>query len=149
MKARDTMAGRVTVCILALVCVVITLTVLRHLTSLFEPSIGEIAVFTPKRIGSDVPPQSVQVTLANEWGQPTSAHCILASEVMVNPGGSLVIEVRRGEPHGAYVVHWIGGNTSHGASNCGNDVSVVIDKQDLTVLVNAATGGFGLGLRGE
>jgi hypothetical protein len=115
---------------------------------MFEPSIGEIAVFTPRSPGSDVlPPQTVQATVANAWGQPTSAHCMLASEVMANPGGSLIIEVRRGDPDDAYVVHWAGGMTSPGASNCGNDAEIVVAKQDLMVIVNAATGGFGLGLR--
>jgi hypothetical protein len=146
-KVHDTVVGKViSICLIVSVCMVVMLTVLRRLTSLFEPSIGEIAVFTPKRIGSDVPRQAVQVAVANEQGQPTGAHCILASEVMTSPGGSLIIEVRRGEPHGAYVVHWAGGMTSHGASDCGDDVTVVVAKQDLMVLVNTAAGGFGLGL---
>jgi hypothetical protein len=131
-------------CVLALVWVALMWAILGRIASLFEPSIGEIAVFNPNRLASDGLQRTVQVAVANQWGEPISnARCVLSSEVMATPGGSLIIEVRQGGADPAYMVHWAGGMTSGGVSNCGSDVNIVVAKQDLMQLVGA-TGGFGL-----
>ena len=149
MRAQHGLPGRPTVGtligfgLLTVVSVTLMFTVLvRRIVSPFEPSIGEMAVFNPSRQGNEILQlHAVQVAVANLQGEPLSGvRCMLAPEVMAKFGGSLIIEVRRGGADPAYVVHWAGGMTSAGTSNCGNDVDVVVTKPDLMELVGP--GGF-------
>jgi hypothetical protein len=136
-------------CVLAVVGVAVMVTILARMMPMFAPSVGQIAEFSPQRLVSGIPPSTVQVARTNNWGEPTgTARCVLATEVMGNSGGSLIIEAQRGGSDRSYVVHWAGGMTSRGASDCGNDVAIVLNKQDLIELVGSM-GGFGLRPAGQ
>ncbi len=125
MRAQHGLSGRPTVGtligfgLLTVVSVTLMFTVLVRIVSSFEPSIGEMAVFSPSRQDNEILQRTVQVAVANLQGEPLSGvRCMLAPDVMAKFGGSLIIEVRRGGADPAYVVHWPGGMTSAGTSNC-------------------------------
>ena len=97
------------------------------------PAVGDILVF---RHGT---------TLAGDWeftatkAGATVATCSLRPAVMAASGGSLVVEQRFQDPR-SYSVHWAGGPTSDGATNCGDNAELVVPGADLQLLANAVGG---------
>ena len=61
-------------------------------------------------------------------------------------GGSLVIEARRLTRPPVYRVHWAGGPTDMGSTDCGTITDIMLERTDLMRLANVA-GGFSSGLR--
>jgi len=63
---------------------------------------------------------------------------------MLNPGtmaksrGSVVVEARRLSRPPVYRVHWAGGPTSRGATDCGTSADLVLSRSDLMRLANVA-----------
>jgi hypothetical protein len=65
--------------------------------------------------------------------------CVLTPAVMAADGGSLVVEQRFNDPH-IYHVHWAGGRTSDGATDCGRSADLVVNSAELQLLSNAVGG---------
>jgi hypothetical protein len=115
------------------------------------PALGGIVVFQPGTAASER--WSVAVDIAQPAGdRPTAntgVHCALSPNVMGIGGGSLVIEARRMSRPPVFRVHWAGGHTANGSSDCGTAADVVIERTELMRLANAAGGlNGGLGLIG-
>lgn len=128
--------------VLTLVSFTLLLAILVRIVPSFEPSVGEMAVFSVQQLTNGIQTRTAQVAVTNRWGDPISdARCVLASEVM-DTAGSLVVETRLVGTDPTYVVHWVGGPTSGGTSDCGSDVDVLVAKEDLIGLL--APGGFGV-----
>jgi hypothetical protein len=140
-QATPTVGTVLTFVAMALVCVAIVIGMCIRLADRLEPTVGDIADFSPKYANQDVLPISVT---AEEAGRT----CVLASDVMVRGGGSLVIVARQPSDDGSYVVHWAGSHTSLGAADCGNSADLAVSKHDLLGLAGAA-GGFGIHLDGS
>jgi len=95
------------------------------------PNVGDILVF---KKGARMP---------SDWDfTATNADamaCTLRPDVMATTGGSLVVEQRLDDA-GAYRVHWAGGPTSDGVTNCGSSVDVTMSREELQLLSNAVGG---------
>ena len=95
------------------------------------PGVGDILVF---QHGARMPDDWDFTATKND-----AIACTLKPEVMASRGGSLVVEQRLDDA-GAYRVHWAGGPTSDGVTNCGSSVDVVIGRMELQLLSNAVGG---------
>jgi hypothetical protein len=126
---------------MTLVCMAIVVGACLRLADRLEPTVGDIADFSPQHPNQDVLP--VNVTAADGHGT-----CVLASDVMVRGGGSFVIVARRPAGDGSYLIHWEGSHTSTGVADCGSSADLVVSKRDLLGLAGAA-GGFGIHLDGS
>jgi hypothetical protein len=95
------------------------------------PGIGDILVFKP---GARMP---------DDWdftaNRNNALACKLSPSVMAKVGGSLVVEQRLDDAR-AYRVHWAGGATSDGVTNCGSEADLVLERTDLQLLSNAVGG---------
>jgi len=95
------------------------------------PNVGDILVF---KKGARMP---------SDWDfTATNADamaCTLRPDVMATAGGSLVVEQRL-DNASAYRVHWAGGPTSDGVTNCGSSVDVTMSREELQLLSNAVGG---------
>lgn len=95
------------------------------------PNVGDILVF---KQGARMP---------NDWDfTATNADaiaCTLTPNVMASVGGSLVVEQRLDDAH-AYRVHWAGGPTSQGVTNCGTSADLTMSRAELQLLSNAVGG---------
>ena len=109
-------------------------------TAFAPPRVGDIVLFKPGARVAD----SFTVT-AHRPGTSGSS-CTLDPAVMVQGGGSLVVESRSVAAHD-YQVHWAGSRTAKGGHNCGQSADLVLRQADLQSLVNAM-GGRGLAGRG-
>lgn len=109
-------------------------------TAFAPPRVGDIVLFKPGARVAD----SFTIT-AHQVGAPASA-CTLDPAVMVQGGGSLVVESRSVPAHD-YQVHWAGSRTAKDGHNCGQSADLVLRQADLQSLVNAM-GGRGLAGRG-
>lgn len=104
------------------------------------PRVGDVIMFRPGT------PVDMTVNFeAHRTG--TGAGCVLDPDVMVNGGGSLVVEARS-RLQSAYQVHWAGGRTADGTSDCGRSADLMVNKSDLLKLVNVM-GGRGIAGRGD
>lgn len=97
------------------------------------PKVGDILVF---RHGARMP-LDWDFTVASA-GVP-DATCKLTPGVMASDGGSLVVEQRFEEPR-SFQVHWAGGHTSMGNTDCGDNAVLVVPAEDLQLLSNAVGG---------
>jgi hypothetical protein len=95
------------------------------------PGVGDILVF---KQGARMP-DDWQFTANNN----DALACTLDPSVMAKAGGSLVVEERLDDSR-AYRVHWAGGATSGHVTNCGSDVDLVLQREDLQLLSNAVGG---------
>jgi hypothetical protein len=137
-RGDPTIGTMIALSVLTLVSFAVVLAILVRIVPSFEPSVGEMAVFSVKQLAGGIQTRTAQVAVANRWGDPISdAHCALASEVMDAAGGSLVVETRLVGADPTYVVHWVGGPTSGGTSDCGSDVDVLVAKEDLIGLLGS------------
>jgi hypothetical protein len=110
-----------------------------------EPRIGDIVVFVGKQQLVGAPQADIRAFVAERHESPNRQRtCILHPQAMVADGGSLVIEAM--DPDGTlpYRVHWAGGPTAFGRSNCGDDADLLLSSTDIAALAIAA-GGFGVG----
>jgi hypothetical protein len=135
-ETTPTAATVLTFIAMTLVCMALVVAMCLRLAERLEPTVGDIADFSARHADQDVPP--VKVT-ANEAGRT----CVLASDVMVRGGGSLMIVARQPASDGSYLIHWAGSHTSNGASDCGSSADLLVSKRDLLGLTGIA-GGFGL-----
>jgi hypothetical protein len=115
----------------------------------FGPSIGAIVVFKPDVAG--IERWSVNVAIAEPtlsvWSGETGARrCSLSPNVMAAHGGSFAVEARRLSSPPTYRVHWAGGHTDIGTSDCGTSADLVLERVELMRLANVA-GGLSSGLR--
>lgn len=95
------------------------------------PKLGDILVF---KQGARMPSDwDVTVTTSQAVG------CVLTPAVMALDGGSLVVEQRFDNAH-IYHVHWAGGRTSDGATDCGHSADLVVSREELQLLSNAVGG---------
>jgi hypothetical protein len=95
------------------------------------PGVGDILVF---KQGAQMP-SDWDFTATNT----AAIACTLKPEVMTSRGGSLVVEQRLDDSN-AYRVHWAGGPTSDGVTNCGSSADLVIGRMELQLLSNAVGG---------
>lgn len=95
------------------------------------PRVGDILVF--KR----------GATMPTDWTFTVNATsgvaCILAPSAMVSEGGSLVVEQRLDSAK-MYRVHWAGGHTSDGVTDCGQSADLVLHREEVQLLSNAVGG---------
>ena len=96
------------------------------------PKVGDILVFRP---GARLP-NDWDFTVTRRGAQDT---CSLRPEVMASRGGSLVVEERITKPH-SFLVHWAGGPTSTGTTDCGTSADLVVSGSELQLLSNAVGG---------
>jgi hypothetical protein len=103
-----------------------------------SPTVGDIIVFGPGGHAevTAADPVVAQVATGNAPAQPGRI-CLLQTRTMLADGGSMVVEATEG-PSSGYLVHWAGGLTSPGATDCGRDASLFIGKTDLRALAAAA-----------
>lgn len=97
------------------------------------PKVGDILVF---RHGARVP-TDWEFAVASPGSN--TATCSLRPDVMVSRGGSLVVEERFTKPR-SFLVHWAGGPTSTGSTDCGSSADLLVPGTDLQLLSNAAGG---------
>jgi hypothetical protein len=98
------------------------------------PKVGDILVFRP----------GLQVSAdwdfaATTMGSDLPVSCTLKPVIMASGGGSLVVEERLDHPR-AFRVHWAGGHTTSGASDCGTTADLTVSGPDLQLLTNAVGG---------
>jgi hypothetical protein len=95
------------------------------------PNVGDILVF---KKGARMP---------SDWdftaNNADAMACTLRPDVMATAGGSLVVEQRL-DNASAYRVHWAGGPTSEGVTNCGGSVDLTMSREELQLLSNAVGG---------
>ena len=97
------------------------------------PKVGDILVFRP---GARMP---ADWAFAATRAAPETTTCTLRPDVMAGHGGSLVVEERFTKPR-SFLVHWAGGSTSLGSTDCGVSAELVLPSADLQLLSNAAGG---------
>jgi len=123
---------------MTLACMAVVIAMCLRLADQLEPTVGDIADFSPRSANQDL--LAVDVT-----AQEANRTCVLASDVMVHDGGSFVIVARPPVADGSYLIHWVGSRTSSGAADCGTSADLLVSKRDLLSLAGAA-GGFGVHL---
>ena len=97
----------------------------------FLPSVGDIVAFDHTKRAS--PGSEARITV-RPAGAASAAACVLDVRTMWQGGGSLVIEAMRFRPSISYRVHWAGGPTSEGPTNCGSVAELLLDQSDLVTL---------------
>jgi hypothetical protein len=126
---------------MTLVCMGVVIGLCLRLAEQLEPTVGDIADFS-------LPHASEDVLAVNVTAKQAGRTCVLASDVMVRDGGSLVIVARQPSGDGSYVIHWAGSHTSSGASDCGSSADLLVSRRDLLGLAGTV-GGFGVHLGGS
>ncbi|HET6234988.1 MAG TPA: hypothetical protein VFE41_08490 [Acetobacteraceae bacterium] len=108
-----------------------------RLQEALRPRNGDIIAFDPTR-----PPRAGELAFTvGSLGRPNATSCVLDARVMQRSGGSLVIEATWLTPTLHYRVHWIGGPTSSGTTDCGGTADLRLDPSQVVTLAVAA-GGF-------
>jgi hypothetical protein len=114
----------------------------------FGPKVGSIIVLRPNL--SPAERWSVSATIADPTrpgvADVGSRRCLLSPSVMAARGGSIVVEARQLTRPPTYRVHWAGGHTDHGDSDCGARADLLLERAELMRLANVA-GGFSTGMR--
>jgi hypothetical protein len=101
------------------------------------PHVGDIVVF---RAGTKpVTAPDARLIVRRVDGRP----CVLDIPVLLQRGGSLVIERHDPAPDRVYRAHWSGARTADSFGDCGAAADVVLTRTDLGMLAVAA-GGFGV-----
>jgi hypothetical protein len=104
------------------------------------PKVGDILVF---KHGARMP---------DDWDftvtTSSAVACVLTPAAMASEGGSLVVEGRLDNGR-IYHVHWAGGRTSNGPTDCGRNTDLVMNREEVQLLSNAVGGpGVELGVFG-
>lgn len=122
----------------ALLCV-FTISASSLVARALTPALGDIVRFAPSGAG---PAAAARIVLAEIVGSvpggPSHGLCVLSSREMDQNGGSLVVEARMIAAH-AYKVHWAGGATSLGSTNCGRSAELLLNAKDLSALIWASS----------
>jgi hypothetical protein len=126
---------------LALACMVGTIGLLHQVAEL-GPKMGDIVTFDPL----DPMSRDMKAQISASPVEQPGRTCLLDVRTMHAAGGSLIIEARMPRPQQGFRVHWAGGGSSEGASNCGGSADLVVDQQDIEILA-MAVGGFGASAR--
>ena len=120
-----------------LVGLIMTITIvgMLHLVDALGPRIGDILSFDQAiKIASDAETRIAVIPV----GDPGAVRCILDVRSMLASGGSLAIEATWPKPHPSYLVHWAGGRTSAGLTDCGTSAEFWLSPADLVRLKLAA-----------
>jgi hypothetical protein len=124
---------------LGLACMVATIGLLQHVGEL-GPKVGDIVSFEPQESF----PRDMRARVdATPVSARTGGTCVLDVRTMHANGGSLVIESRQPGATPGFRVHWAGGRSSDGGTNCGVSADLLLGQDDIEVLAMAA-GGFGV-----
>ena len=95
------------------------------------PNVGDILVFRP---GARMP---------TDWSftvnKTSGMACVLTPPAMASEGGSLVVEQRL-DGSQTYRVHWAGGRTSDGVTDCGRSADLMLQREEVQLLANAVGG---------
>lgn len=112
-----------------------------------EPTLGDIVSFADVLAAPGaIDPDGEVVVAASRADGPVGDTCTLDSAVMEKSGGSLFVEAEGPSPR-IFRVHWAGGATSQGASDCGRSSELLLSANQLGRLAESV-GGFGIpGLR--
>jgi hypothetical protein len=107
------------------------------------PPVGAIIVFRPDPAAAER--WTLNATMAGPAsagvsGRGATGHCVLNPRIMASHGGSLIIEARLLSRPPEYRVHWGGGHTDTGSSDCGIAADLVLVRTDLMRLANVAGG---------
>ena len=122
---------------IALLCL-FTISASSLVAKALTPSLGDIVRFAPSGVGPATAQRIVPAEIvASVPGGPVHGLCVLSSGEMDKSGGSLVVEARMTAAH-AYVVHWAGGATSVGSTNCGRSAELLVSAKDLSALIWAS-----------
>lgn len=108
-----------------------------RLAEALRPRNGDIIAFAPVR-GDPVAAQPNVV--AQRAGRSPAAFCILDPRVMLQSGGSLIVEAASFTGGRGYRVHWAGGRTSAANTDCGQSAELQLTLGDVTALTLAADG---------
>ena len=108
-----------------------------------SPRVGDLLIFKP---GTRVADMDTVVARRSGATGP-QATCVLNPEVMVNGGGSIVVEARSVTGQ-AYNLHWAGAQTAAAPHDCGRSAELIVSTADLRLLVTTM-GGRGLAGRGH
>ena len=109
---------------------------LRLLESL-GPRIGDIIAFDRSR--REPTDMQARITVTPTSGL-SATPCILDVRVMWAAGGSLVIEALQLQPSPSFRVHWAGGRTSEGVTDCGTTADFRLSRSEIVTLTFAAGG---------
>jgi hypothetical protein len=124
---------------IALACMVGTIGLLHQVGEL-GPKVGDIVSFDPvESMSRDMKAQVAATPVDNRRG----GSCVLDVKTMHANGGSLIIEARQPQTQPSFRVHWSGGASSTGGTNCGSSTDLLLNQDDIEVLAMAA-GGFGV-----
>jgi hypothetical protein len=104
-----------------------------------RPSLGDIICFSNVSIDR----QSPLVLSAVRSGAADRRTCALDTGVMAASNGSLFVEARSSGVVRGFRVHWAGGPTSTGESDCGPNSELMLNAHQLEELA-ATAGGFGV-----
>jgi hypothetical protein len=101
------------------------------------PKVGDMVAYNGERDVSSDPGMRLDVTRAD------GKACVVDLATLRRGKGSLVVEERHPAPGRSYRVHWSGGPTSAGETNCGDGVDLTLKNDSLAAMAMAA-GGYGL-----
>ncbi len=106
-----------------------------------RPKVGDMVVFHPTSQEQDAWKIEVPMYRPSPNGQTM---CTMDPAVIVQQGGSLVVEARDdATPAAQYRLHWAGAHTAQGTGDCAGSADLAVSRVDLQKLANAA-GGFGV-----
>jgi hypothetical protein len=106
-----------------------------------RPKVGDMVVFHPTSQEQDAWKIDVPMYRPGPNGQTM---CTMDPAVIVQQGGSLVVEARDdATPAAQYRLHWAGPHSAQGAGDCAGSADLAVSRVDLQKLANAA-GGFGV-----
>jgi hypothetical protein len=121
---------------LLVIVAAMTLVGMLRLVDHFRPRVGDIITFDPGKIASSDMETRIDVM---RDGIPSAIACLLDVRVMRMSGGSFIIEATRSDQRFAYRVHWAGGPTGDGLTNCGVSADLYLSQEELGVLKGAAS----------
>jgi hypothetical protein len=119
------------------VALIITITIVSmlHLEDALGPRIRDMISSDPAtKIASDT---EIRITVT-PVGDPGAVRCSLDVRSMLASGGSLAIEATWPKPNPSYLVHWAGGRTSSGLTDCGTSAEFLLSPANLVNLKLAA-----------
>jgi len=106
-----------------------------------RPKVGDMVVFHPTSQEQDA--WKIEVPLYRRSANGRTM-CTMDPAVIVQQGGSLVVEARDdATPAMQYRLHWAGAHSAQGAGDCAGAADLAVSRVDLQKLANAA-GGFGV-----
>jgi hypothetical protein len=108
-----------------------------HRAASLGPKVGDMIAYHGERAVASDP--SMRLDIARADGKA----CVVDLATLRKGKGSLVVEERHPAPGRFYRVHWSGGPTSAGETDCGDDADLIL-KNDTMAAMAMAAGGYGL-----